>query len=173
MTIDADRLGRLIDQATTGPFDTLSGSLVRALREKEQRAVPIFEARSPLGDPADAPAPTVREGVGRVIFRRGSRAAAQSLAFRREHANVELAAYLLNHAGEIRALVIQARELRRSLAAAKAVALTFPTFRSAIGRIVRLARDQGVTESVTELMSDPAIMALVERASAKEPTNVV
>lgn len=102
MTFDPAKLAALRDKATKGPFDTLAGDLVRALRDTQ--AVPILEVRVPIGDPADMPAPTVREPIGNVLFRRNTKAARHFLGLKRAHANLELVAYLLNHLDEIIAL---------------------------------------------------------------------
>lgn len=99
MTFDPAKLAALRDKATKGPFDTLAGDLVRAIRGGQ--AVPIVEARLPIGDPADMPAPTVRQPIGNVLFRRNTKAARHSLGLKRAHANIELVAYLLNHLDEI------------------------------------------------------------------------
>ena len=106
---DLDALEALLAEATPGPFDRHSTDLVRAIRG--DLAVPLFEPRSPLGDP-DMPAPTVRDGR-RVIFKAGSFDAKFSAAMKREAANVRLVVALLNSApaiiSELRALRARAR----------------------------------------------------------------
>jgi hypothetical protein len=89
----AEELAALVAKATPGPYDGGTLGLVRAIRG--DMAVPLLEARSPFCDPR--PAPTVRNDDGSVLFRAGTIDARQSRAFREEHANVELVAWLLNN----------------------------------------------------------------------------
>jgi hypothetical protein len=100
----ADKIEALAAKATSGPFDTLAGSMVRAIRG--DCAIPILESRSPYDWTAKAP--TVRQSDGSVLFRAGTLGAAHSRAFREEHANLELVAALLNNLPAILA-VLRAR----------------------------------------------------------------
>jgi len=89
----SDELERLAKDATPGPYDTMPGSLVRAIRGDV--AIPILEARAPWGEIIKAP--TVRGAEGKVLFRAGSRGAEASMVIHAEHRNIELAATLLNN----------------------------------------------------------------------------
>lgn len=89
--LDIGRLKELAAKATPGPFDTMNGCLVRALRG--DLAIPIFEPRVPMGP--DEPAPTVRF-AGKVQMRAGSHDARYHYAMGAERVNVELVALLLN-----------------------------------------------------------------------------
>ncbi|MEE3155348.1 MAG: hypothetical protein VX309_07480 [Pseudomonadota bacterium] len=86
---------------------------MRALRDT--RAVPLFETRLPLNDPADMPAPPVRNGLGPIIARVGSKWAKRAVADKRETANLELVAFLLNNVGEIRELALEAERLLEAI----------------------------------------------------------
>lgn len=83
---------RLAAKATPGPFDSMPGYLIRAIRGDV--AVPLFETRE-IYDPLRAP--TVRDSRGKVQFRAGSHDAQVSRSERQKHANTQLVALLLNN----------------------------------------------------------------------------
>lgn len=89
-----EELRALSEKATPGPWEHMQGlNLVRAIRG--DLAIPVLEARAPYGDPL-ARGPTVRS-AGEIVFRKGSKAADEAEAFKREWNNAALAAAAVNY----------------------------------------------------------------------------